>query len=102
MPINVTDVYNPWNISTGPWTDLFARFVGNGNIFYLFPLIIITMGIYYKTENTALVSIFMISSGACLGFGTLAMGIPDMPILFGIFTAMGLVPLFSFIIFGGE
>lgn len=102
MPFNVNDTYNPWNISFDPWTNLFQRFVGNGNIFYLFPLIIVTLGIYYKTGRSELVAVFMLASGALLGFGTLTMGIPDLPILFGLFSAMGLVPLFSFLITGGK
>jgi hypothetical protein len=99
---DINDSLNPWNISTGPWTNLFQRFVGNGNVFYLFPLIILTVGVYYKTDNPAVTSAFMMGSGSLLSFGTLSMGVPDLPIIFGLFTAMGLIPLFSFIIYGGE
>ena len=94
---------NPWNVSFSPWTELFSRFVGNGNIFFLFPLIIITIGLWIKSEhNGPLVAVFMMGSGALLSVGTLSMGLPDLPILFGIFAAFGLVPLFSSIFFGGD
>ena len=103
MALNGSDfINNPWNTTWSPWTDLFERFVGNGQIFWLFPLIILTFGIYIKTESTIMVSMFMLGSGALLGFGTMAMGVPDMPIIFGLFAAIGLVPLFSRIIFGGN
>lgn len=92
---------NIWNTSFSPWTNLFNNYVGNGNVFYLFPLIIITLGLYIHSDhNSLLTSMFMIGSGALLGVGTLSMGLPHMPILFGIFAAMGLVPLFSHIFFG--
>lgn len=101
MAINETNFTdNIWNYTFKAWTNLFNNYVGNGNIFFIFPLIIVTMGIYVKTENPVLTSMFMISSGAVLGFGTLSAGIPDLPLLFVLFAAMGLVPLFTFIFFG--
>lgn len=96
-------INNMWNHSLTPWTNLFDRFVGNGNVFYLFPLIVLTFGLYQHSDHNApLTSVFMIGSGALLGFGTLAAGVPDLPIIFGIFCAMGFVPLFTSIFFGGE
>lgn len=91
---------NTWNVTWSPWTDLFARFFGNGQVFWLFPLIVLTFGIYVKTESPVMVSMFMIGSGSLLGFGTLSAGIEGMPIIFGVFAALGFVPLFSHIIFG--
>ena len=95
-------VQNPWNITFSPFTDLFERFVGNGNIFFIFPLIILTFGIYFKTKDATLTSVFMIGSGALLSVGTFSQGLPDVPILFGIFAALGFVPLFYDILFGGK
>ena len=94
---------NMWNLSFSPWTNLFDRFVGNGNVFYLFPLIVVTFGLYqHSDQNAPLTSMFMIGSGALFAFGTLAMGVPDLPIIFGLFCAMGFAPLFTSIFFGGE
>jgi hypothetical protein len=96
-------IQNPWNTTFSPWTELFARYIGNGNIFYMFPLIILTVGIYFKTENAPMTSVFMIGSGALLSFGSLSAGLgQEIAILFGLFAAMGLIPLFTFIFFGGD
>jgi hypothetical protein len=84
-----------WNYTTGPFTDVFERFVGNGSVFYLIPLIVLTMGLYIKTKNTVVPSMFMLASGAMLGFGALSVGMTDMGTIFLIFAAIGLVPLFS-------
>jgi hypothetical protein len=42
----------------------------------------------------------MISAGACLGVGALSLGMSDMGTIFIIFAAIGLVPLFSGLIWG--
>jgi hypothetical protein len=89
-----------WNTTTGPFTDIFQRFIGNGNVFYLVPLIVLTIGLYIKTKNTVVPSMFMISAGACLGVGALSVGMTDMGTVFIIFSAIGLVPLFSGLIWG--
>lgn len=100
MALNGTDFVNePWNTTFSPFTNLFENTVGNGNAFYLIPLVALTIGIYIKTRDTKVTSVFMIASGALLGGGSIFSGVPEMGVLFIIFAAIGLVGMISSIIF---
>ena len=100
MAVNGSEFINdPWNTTFSPFTDLFEKVFGNGQVFFLFPLIILTMGIYYKTHNPVFTSTFMIASGALLSSGSLFAGAANMSVVFVIFTAMGIVALFISLIF---
>ena len=100
MPVNGTEMLNdPWNTTFSPFTNMFQDVIGNGQVFFLFPLIILTIGIQIKTENSIMTSLFMIASGALLGTGGLFAGATSMAMLFTIFAAMGLVGLFLSLIF---
>lgn len=91
-----------WNYSTDPFTYLFEHFIGHGEVFYLVPLIVLTIGLYIKTNGNIVVpSMFMISSGLVLGVSTLSMGIPTMGLMFIIFAAIGIASLFINLIYGG-
>ena len=70
MAINGSDLLaDPWNTSTSAWTDLFEQVTGNGQVFWLFILIILTFGIWTKSEGHALYTgMFMISFGTFLKF----------------------------------
>ena len=95
-------IVNLWNKTFSPYTDLFQKYVGNGNIFFLLPVIGLTMGIYVNSKgNLPLVSVFMLGTGALLCVGSLALGNPELALLFGIFSAVGLIPLFTFLFYGG-
>ena len=90
-----------WNYTTGPFTDLFEQFLGNGYAFFLVPLIVLTIGLYIKTRNIVVPAMFMIASGSILGFTIMAAGLPYAGLLFIIFAALGLVSLFANLIYGG-
>jgi hypothetical protein len=59
------------------------------------------MGLYIKTNNIVIPSMFMIGSGAILGVSTFAAGIPTMGLMFIIFAAIGIASLFINLIYGG-
>jgi len=86
-------VNNTIGTAFSPYTDLFQSLFGNGNIFYLFPLIAFTLGIWYKTEEPIMASLFMIGSGAILGTSTLFIGMTSLGVLFTVFTAIGITGL---------
>lgn len=92
--INGTDIINN-TIPTvfSPFTNFFESLVGNGDVFYLVPLIALTLGIWFKTDEPIMASMFMIGSGAILGTGSLFIGVWSLGTLFLIFTAMGLTVL---------
>ena len=90
---------NPWNITFSPYIDLFQNIVGNGQVFFLFPLIIITFGIQIKTQNAVMTTMFMIASGALLGAGSIFVNATAMAVVFTIFAAMGFVGLFLSLLF---
>jgi len=97
MAVNGSDWFNnPWNTTFSPYTDLFGNVFGDnaGNVFFLFPLIILTIGIYVKTRNAQMSCMFMIASGALLSAGNLFIGGMTLVPVFVIFTAMGFVGLF--------
>ena len=72
-----------------PFTDVFQHLVGNGNAFYLVPLIALTLGIWFKTEEPIMAAMFMVGAGSILGTSTLFIGLTDLGTLFIIFTAIG-------------
>ena len=90
-----------WNYSTDPFTNLFHHFFGHGEIFYLVPLIVLTIGLYIKTNNITVPSMFMLGAGSILAVSTFAIGLPYMGLLFSIFAALGIVTLFANLIYGG-
>ena len=100
MAINGTEFMNdPWGTAFSPFTDFFGSVIGNGQIFYLFPLVVLTMGIQIKTQNSVMTTMFMIGSGALLGTGSLFVGATPMAIMFTIYTALGFVGLFMSLLF---
>ena len=95
MAVNGSNfIDNPWNTTFSPYTDLFANVVGNGQVFWLFPLIILTFGIFVKTRNPVVTSLFMITSGGILGTGSLFYGAGQLSALFYIFAGIGIAALF--------
>ena len=92
-----------WNYSTDPFTKLFEYFLGAeyGGVFYLFPLVVLTMGLYIKTNNIVIPSMFMIGSGAIISVSTFIIGAPVMGFVFALFAAIGIASLFINLIYGG-
>lgn len=100
VDLNGTElIEDPFQIVTGPWTDWFEDITGNGAVFYLFPVTIIALGVYVKTNDIVTTSMFLLITGALLFTGSVMVGIPEMGIIFIIFTAMGIVSLFLGILF---
>ena len=100
MAVNGSEfIDNPWNITFSPFTDLFESIFGSGNVFFLFPLVILTFGIYVKTHNAVMASVFMIGSGALLASGSIFTNAANMAFIFTIFTALGIVSLFVSLLF---
>jgi len=100
MAVNGSNfIDQPWNTTFSPYTDIFENVVGNGQVFWLFPLIILTFGIFVKTRNPAVTSLFMIASGGILGSGSIFLGAGQMGVVFGIFAGIGVVSLIIGMIF---
>jgi hypothetical protein len=94
MVFNASDIINN-TIPTAfsPYTDFFQDIVGNRDVFYLVPLIALTLGIWFKTEEPIMAAMFMIGAGGILGTSTLFIGVYSLGILFTIFAAIGLTIL---------
>lgn len=89
----------PWNTTFSPYTDMFGQIFGNGNVFYLIPLIVLAFGIYIKTENPVMAAMFMMASGGIFAMGTMLAGLPEMAMMFTIFTAIGVTIIVAGIVF---
>ena len=84
--LNGTDWINhPWNTTFKVFTDL----LGMG--FYLVPLSFIAVALYVKTRNPVVVSAFIWASGILLASGGIFAGYPEMALVYGVFTALGVV-----------
>ena len=95
MPFNGSElIEQPWNTTFSPFTDLFEEMIGNGHVFYLIPLVFITVALFVKVREPAVVSMFMLATGALLATGNIFLGAINMGIIFIIFAAIGLVGLF--------
>jgi len=95
MALNGTDFINaPWNTTFSPYTELFANVVGNGYVFYLVPLVVVTLALYVKTREPVMAAMFMITSGGLFSMGTIMVGAFDMSTVFIIFCAIGFLTLF--------
>lgn len=95
MAINGSEFMdNPFNVTYSPWTDLFQNLVGNGQIFWLIPLVVLTLGVYIKSENPVMTTAFMIGMGSIFVSGSVFMGAPELTTAFIIFTALGITGMF--------
>lgn len=100
MGLNGTEfLNNPFNTSMSPFTSLFEKAVGNGNVFYLFPLVILTFGVYLKTRDVTMTSMFMLASGALLGSASIFVNAFDMAVVFIVFAAIGIAGVFMSLLF---
>lgn len=101
MPLNMTEfLENPWETAYSPFTDFFNTYLGVGNAFWLFLLVVFTFGIFVKTEgNGTMASMFMIASGAILGSANVFLNQPEMSLAFYIFSAIGIGGLFISVLF---
>jgi len=100
--INGTTMINdPFNTLFSPFTNFFEGILGPGlgAAFFLLPVTVLALGVYVKTNDIVTTSMFLLLTGALLFTGSIMAGIPEMGIIFIIFTAMGIVSLFIGIIF---
>jgi len=94
MPLNGTEFTdNPFDTIMSPFTELF------GTGFFIIPIGFIAMALYMKTRSALLSSVFIWVSGMLLASGNLFTDHPDMAIVYGIFTAIGIVGTIASIYF---
>jgi hypothetical protein len=86
-------VNNPIGTAFKPFTDLFQQIFGNGDIFYMLPIIGLTLAIYFKSDDPTITSVFMIGTGGLLGISTLTVGYTSLGIMFGVFAGIGIAIL---------
>lgn len=98
VDVNLTD---PWNMVTHSWSDLFESVLGSGSgmVFLLVPVIVLTIGLWVKTQNGVICSMFMISCGVLFSAGGVFTGSLGVLPVFIIFTAIGFVGLFMSMLF---
>jgi len=99
LPLNATNE-SLWNKSFSPYTDLFEHMFGNGEVFFLFPLIVLAIALYVKTRSPVMVAMFMVASGALGGSSGLFLHLPVMATVMYIFMAMGIAGLFISLFYG--
>ena len=91
MAFNPSDLFeNPVNTSISPFTGFFDTLVNEGMIFFLIPLSFMAIALYYKSEEPAVASLFMITSGALLATGNIFLGAPHMAVVYALFAGIGL------------
>ena len=92
---------NPLDVVFESFTDLFEGLINPnaGQVFFLFPLVVLTYGVQLKVKNYTVTSMFMIGAGATLSGGGMFIGTSTMAAVFLIFSAMGFVGLFLSIYF---
>ena len=90
---------SPFETITEPYTDIFESVTGNGSVFFLFPVIVLTIALYIKTQSGVMASMFMIGCGALLSAINVFGGNGQMTAVFIIFTAFGFVGLFVSMLF---
>jgi len=89
LEINGTTLLDdPWNTIFSPFTNLL------GSMFYLIPVGAIGMGLFVKTRNPVMVSMYLLSSGALLSSGSIFVGAMDMVPVYIMITAAGVAGLF--------
>lgn len=99
MAVNGSEwINNPWDTTFSPFTDFFQSIAGHGSLFWFVPLTVLTLGVYYKTENPISTTLFMIVSGSTFAMGNVFTGHPQAAALFTIFTALGITAMFTILL----
>jgi len=96
MAFNGSDlVTEPFNTTFSPYTDLFDYMLdGTGAMFFLVPLIFISIALFVKTRDITVVGMFMLVSGGLASGTTLFVGALDASLVFTVFAAIGITALF--------
>lgn len=89
----------PWNTTWSPYTDVFETIFGNGNVFYLLPIIVLAFALYMKTNNPVMAAMFIMAASGILAMSTMLAGLPELAMMFTIFTAIGITIVVASIIF---
>lgn len=102
--IPIIAAFNSTELLDSPITYLltvFTDLLGDG--FMLIPVSVIAGALFIqKNYDPVPMSLFMLTSGALLGGGSLFAGWGEMSILYIIFSGVGLATLFLSIFFGGK
>lgn len=90
---------NPLNYTLSPYTNLFEKIFGSGEVFYFIPILGLSLALWYKTDEPVVVSIFLIIAGSILGFYNISHGFTTLDIICTIIVAIGITILIvSFIL----
>lgn len=88
-------IEEPINTTLDPFMSFFETVTGNGMNFWLIPLIGITVGLYANSDDILISCMFMMGSGALLATGQIFAGMPGVPYMFIIFSAIGFTGIFT-------
>ena len=91
-----------WGMITGSWTALFEKLLGpgGGNVFYLVPILVLTMGLWTKNSDKPMLPVvFLILMCALLGSGNIFVGAYGAGAVCIILCALGLTSLVLNIVF---
>lgn len=96
MALNGSEFVNdPIGTMFSPFTDFFQNVVNNGQVFYMIPLIVLTIGIYIITDGSMIMAtMFMVGSGGILALGSFLAGAGELGMIMTIFTAIGFAGMF--------
>lgn len=99
MALNGTEfVRDPFGTIFSPYTDIFQKTIGNGAVFYIVLIMIFAYGLWIKTENAMFVAMFVVTSGATLGISVYLQFLPELGMIFTVFTALALTGLIVMIL----
>lgn len=100
MSLNGSEFINdPFNTSFSPFTEFFENLGMNGMLFFLFPLVILVLAVYVKTQDPVVAAMAMIVSGLLLGSGGIFIGSGDVALVFYIFAALGVAAVMLSVFF---
>jgi hypothetical protein len=97
LTINGSDLINqPWNTTFSPYIHLF------GQGWLLIPVSFVAAALFMKTRDPALLSMYMIVTGALLTAGGLFSSFAPATFAYLMFTVIGIAVLFYNVFYGGR
>ena len=91
-----------WQMIWGAWTNLFEKLLGpgGGNVFFLIPVLVLTMGLWVKNPDKPMVAVaFLIIMCALLGSGNIFLHASGAAAVCIILSALGLTSMVLNIVF---
>ena len=85
-----------WNLMWGTWTGFFERILGagGGNVFFLVPIMVLTVGLWFKNPNQPMAAVvFLIGSCALFSSVNMFVGAYNVGYLFMIVSAIAMTGL---------